>query len=212
MAKVPKNYFRIILTVLLMSITLFSIFKYLSSLKEKYDLLDALNQIKEQVAALQTERQNLLRDLDKEKKLQQQVSQENAGLKDSLRASEEKLAKLDADFTQARKGIAELNSQISALKAENAALRDQGEKLKLELSQFSQEKDALEARLNSIAELKKAIRKLKKQMRKVSIEIKQKTQGHERIVGGNRGYLIKDGQTIYPAKVKIEVIPAPAKE
>lgn len=50
-------------------------------------------------------------------------------------------------------------------------------------------------KLSSVDELKKAIRELK---RRAKIE-------------GNRGFLIKDGQLTTPAKVKIEVIPAPRK-
>jgi len=47
-----KNY-KIILTLLLVGITIFSVFKYVAALKEKYDLLKNLNQAKGQVAELE---------------------------------------------------------------------------------------------------------------------------------------------------------------
>jgi hypothetical protein len=53
--------------------------------------------------------------------------------------------------------------------------------------------------------LKKAIRDLKKQMRKVT----HKATKTKTIIEGNRGFLIKDGKPTSIAKIKIEVIPVP---
>lgn len=170
-----------------------------------------LNQAKEQAAALENVKQNLMQELEKEKDLQGKLTQENTVLRDSLKTSEEKLAKLDADFAVAQKAIEQLNSNRFLLKAENAALIEKKNTLNAKLTQVSQENDSLKARMNSIVELKKAIRELKRQVHRVGAVIKQKVQA-ERIVQGNRGFLIKDGKFTYPAKVRIEVTPAPAKE
>ena len=200
-----------ILIALLVTLTLFSVFKYIYSIKEKYELLNILNQTKEQAAALENEKQNLLQELEKEKELQQKLSQENSAFKDSIRLSEEKLAQLDADFVQAQKTIEQLNSNFSLLKAENIALIEKKNTLNTKLSQVSQEKDALQVKLSSIAELKKAIKELKRQMRKVGTVIREKVRTNK-IIEGNRGFLIKDGKFTYPAKVKIEVTPASTEE
>jgi len=200
-----------ILIALLVTLTLFSVFKYIYSIKEKYELLNILNQTKEQAAALENEKQNLLQELEKEKELQQKLSQENSAFKDSIRLSEEKLAQLDADFVQAQKTIEQLNSNFSLLKAENIALIEKKNTLNTKLSQVSQEKDALQVKLSSIAELKKAIKELKRQMRKVGTVIREKIRTNK-IIEGNRGFLIKDGKFTYPAKVKIEVTPASTEE
>ena len=200
-----------ILIALLVTLTLFSVFKYIYSIKEKYELLNILNQTKEQAAALENEKQNLLQELEKEKELQQKLSQENSAFKDSIRLSEEKLAQLDADFVQAQKTIEQLNSNFSLLKAENIALIEKKNTLNTKLSQVSQEKDALQVKLSSIAELKKAIKELKRQMRKVGMVIREKVRTNK-IIEGNRGFLIKDGKFTYPAKVKIEVTPASTEE
>jgi chromosome segregation ATPase len=205
MEKTKPKYFRIILVALLVGITIFSVFKYLYTLREKYELLSAINQIKAQLGALEIEKQGLVQDLDKERQLSQQVTQENSGLKDSLKEKEDKIAQLATDVAYAQKMVEDLNSQVSILKAENMAVRDQNSGLTVKLNELSRQKDALAIRLSSVAELKKAIRELKKQVRKVRSEIKYKETAYERVFEGNRGFLLKNGKPTYPTKVKIEV-------
>ena len=119
---------------------------------------------------------------------------------------EEKIAQLSTDVAYAQKMMEDLNSQVSILKAENMAVREQNDSLNARLSQVSQEKEALALRLSSVAELKKAIRDLKKQMRKVRSEIKFKEEvASGKVLEGNRGFLLKDGKPTYPTRVKIEV-------
>jgi superfamily II RNA helicase len=88
------------------------------------------------------------------------------------------------------------------LKAENAALIEQKDRLE-------KENDAFKAKLSSATELKKAIKELKKQAQKVGVSMIKKAQT-EKTLEGNQGYIIKDGLATIPAKVRIEVTPAPA--
>lgn len=193
-----KNY-KVILIIFLLGITIFSVFKYVSSLKT----LNILDHLKVQVAALEDERQDLLQTLEKERELQQKF-------KVDLEASEEKLINLNEELTQAQKTIEELNSQVSTLKAENASFIKEKNDLSAQLTQIIREKDEFKRRLSSISELKKAIRELKRQMHQVSREIKRKTRPQtKKIIEGNRGFLIKDGKSTYIPRVKIEVKPVP---
>ena len=80
-----KGLVKNILIVFLVSMAIFSIFKYLLSLKEKYDLVNALNQVKEKVAALEKEKQDLLGELKKEKEFEEQLKREISGFKGYLR-------------------------------------------------------------------------------------------------------------------------------
>lgn len=195
--------------VLLVTITAFSIFKYSASIKEKYDLSEMLNLAKEQITALEKEKQGLLGTLQKERELEQQLTQKNSGLRDNLKAAKNRLARLFRQAAEAEKEIDKLDSQFSLIKAENQALVEKEEKWKL----VAQENESLKVKLSSVAELKKAIRDLKKQAGKARVENQQKKMPlSEKIVEGNYGYVIKDGQYNYPAKVKIEVTPAPIKE
>jgi len=202
-----ENY-KIILIVLLVGITLFNIFKYLITLKEKYDLAKDLNQVKGQVAALELERQNLLQTIDKEKELQKTLTEENLTLKDELK----KLAQLDEGLQNSQKTIEQLTSQIALSKAENTALREEKDKLTFELAQVSQEKDTLKARLSSIPELKKIIKEIKIQMYKAKVTMREIAKKRE-ISEGNCGYLVKNGKSTFPiTKINIEVMPASASK
>lgn len=195
-----KNY-KIILTALLVGITIFSVFKYVAALKEKYDLLKNLSQVKGQVAALEQA-------IEKEKEMQKAFAQENLTLKDELKTNTDKLTQLDLDLQNSQKTIEQLTSQIALSKVENTALREEKDKLTLELAQISQERDTLKARLSSIPELKKAIKEAKMQIPKAKAMMREITK-KRRIIEGNRGYLIKNGKTTFPiTKIKIEVIPA----
>lgn len=194
---------KVIVVFFLIGATIFSIFKYGVTLKEKEELEVNLNRAKEQLIAMETEKQKLVDDLS----LRQE---ENIVLQDSLEQAEQKITALNADFQRVHLAIEELNSQISILKAENTALRDGEGILKTQLSQLSQENEAFKVKFSSLAELKNAIRDLKQKMRRARREITPAIKGAKsaKIIEGNRGYLVKDGKATYPAALKIEVEPA----
>jgi len=186
---VNKAFLKNILIAVLLTITVFSVFEYILALREKEKLSNTLNRVKEQVVTLENEKQNLLETLKKEKEIQQKLTQRNSGLKEDLKAGKIRLTKLFRDVREKQRSIEQLTSRISNSKAENRALIGKDNKLRAELTRVSQENESLKAELSSIAELKK-------------------TQEYNKIVEGNRGFLIKDGKLTYPAKVRIEVIPA----
>lgn len=194
---------KIILIYLLAGVTLFSVFKYASSLKEKYDLQGQLKQARIQAENLEKEKQKLLQAIEKEKEWQKKLEEESTGLKGSLRASENKVAKLEVDVANNLKAVENLNSQVAALQVEK-------EQLKTELSEVTKQRDNLSSRLNSVTELKKAIKELKSQVHKVGNQIKVKIR-KEQVSDGNRGFVIKDGKPTYPSRVRIEVNPASTK-
>jgi len=181
-----KNIF----IVLLLILTILIVFIYILSLRKQVVILDA-------------EKQNLLQDLEKGKQLQQKLSQENAQLKENLVASKKKITKLLVDYSAEHNSLEDLKSKFSILQAENTALREDKEKVSREIVD-------LQAKLGSVAGLKKAIVELRRQMHKVGRQIRQKAEVQESIEG-NRGYIIKDGKPTYPARIKIEVLPAPAQ-
>ena len=189
------KYYKVILIALLFGIIIFGFYKYTQSLKE-------------QIIALENEGQALMQTLEKERELEQKLTQKNSELQDKLKVGEEKLTKLNDDFAQVQDVIEQLNSQVSGLIAENATLKEKEDKLIKELTRVYQEKKGLQARLSSIGELKKAIKELKKQVYKVGTEVKEKIKAkNTAIIEGNLGFLIKNGKSTYPAKVKIEVKP-----
>jgi len=164
-----KKPLRNILILILAIASILAVVMYITSLREN-------------IALLENQKQNLLQDLEKEKKSVAQLSARNAGLKSYLKAAHKKLNKVKAQ-------MGNFDLRLSILRAENQALSDERQRL-------AQENASLEMKFNSVDELKKAMRELK---RRAKIE-------------GNRGFLIRDGQLTTPAKVKIEVIPVPKEQ
>ena len=181
--------------ILLIGITVFSMARYMSELKERYRLKESLTQAQGRITVLVQEKQNLLQEQEKEKKLKEQLALKNTNLKNYLRASKNKITCLFQDNAKTQASLEEVSVKLSILKAENRALIDNRKRVYLENKQFK-------LKLSSIIELKKAIRELKAN--------KHKDSGAEK--EGNRGFLIKNGQPTTAEKVIIEVIPAKTKE
>jgi len=190
-----KNMVKNIVLILLIGITGFSMVRYISELKEKYRLKESLIQAQGQISVLVQEKQNLLQDLRKEKELKEQLAQKNANLKGYLKASKNRIARLFQDNAKTQGSLEELSAKLFILKAENKALIDRRKRIYAENEQFK-------LKLSSILELKKAIKELRA----------NKRRDHALETEGNRGFLIKDGQSTAVERVKIEVIPAQTKE
>lgn len=169
-----------IVILLLVSSAVFLTLRYIYSLKNNISCL------KDNVAVLENQKQNLLQALEKEKIAVKALNTKNANLKDYLRAMHKKLNKLFFGLDIAEEKANKLDVQLSVLKAEHSALLENQQSL-------TQENEAMKIKLSSIEELKKAIKELKRTKR----------------LEGNRGFLIKNGQSSSTAKVKIEVTPVP---
>lgn len=199
MGKFSLKSNKAILIVFLVAIAVFSLYRYVRAVQEKNNLLAQLNQAKEQLTILENQRQNLLTTIEKEK-------QQNILLRRNLKAGIQKIEKTNMALSEIKAVLQEVNAQISALKLENQALIEAK-------STVEKERDALQARLGSEAELKKAMNELKRQAFNVGIQVIKKTQ--ERVDQeemGNQGFVIKDGKPTYPPEVKIEVSPAPKEK
>ena len=69
-----KN-FKIILIALLAGVTIFSLYKYVSSLREKYALLDEITQTKSKITVLESEKISLEQALEREKQSRLELEQ-----------------------------------------------------------------------------------------------------------------------------------------
>ena len=189
------------LIIFLVGFSIFSVFKYATLLKEKYALVNTIEQIKAHAASLE-------KDLSKEKQRVIQTQERNELLRENLRASGKRMSNLYHASAQAHQLCDELNTQLSIVRAENDALRKDGDILKFKVTQLAQENEDFRVKLGSIEELKKTIRELKRQAHRFIVTMKNKMQPKE-YAEGNRGFILKNGKSTYPAKVRIEVIPAP---
>lgn len=204
---------KIIIIAFLAGITIFSVFQYVSSLRQLFELRAALRQTEERITSLEQDRQNLIVELDKEKQLKEQLLGRNLMLKDYARHASQKMSKLNTALFNSYTMNETLTIQISLLRSENTSLRVEQTEFHSKLSAAMSEKDVLEKKMSSVFELKKAIKDLKKKMRSVVTVVSEPkpvfvvtTPVKERIIEGNRGFLIKGGKVTYPLKVKIEVM------
>jgi len=205
---------KIIIIAFLTGITIFSVFQYVSSLRQLIKLRADLRQTEERITALEQDRQNLTVELNNEKQIKEQLAGRNLILKDYARHSSRKMRKLNTELLNSYTMNESLTVQISLLRSENNSLRTQQEESRSQLLVVMAEKEALEKKMSSILELKNAIRELKKKMRTVVTVVsapRQVFNGMPRpemksyVIDGNHGFLLKGGKATYPAKVKIEV-------
>lgn len=87
------------------------------------------------------------------------------------------------------------------------------EKLEQVVASLEKEKEAIEAKLHSLAELRKSIHQVKIEMHQQRVQEylarkeRQKKIDAQRLANGNRGFLIKERISTFKPKVKIEVNP-----
>lgn len=216
-----------LLGALLIGVTIFTSSRYILTIKEKQDILRSLEQIKTKLTQLETEKEKLTRKVDSQKdalnqkdaltrKLesqlqeQQKIIEAKQTIEKTAGISLEKYASIEAELAYAQVRIEELDSAMERLEQENIILVQSQSKLTTQVEQLTEEKTALETRLSSIKELKKAIRELRRKVRKTKARVRptKKVVKEQKIIEGNRGYLIKDGKSTYSPEVKIiEVIP-----
>jgi len=203
---VNKGLLKNTLFAFILSLALFSILRYSFLVKEQRGLSYKIKEVEERAATLEKEKQNLLRELEKEKEIQEKLIQEKTGLKDDLMASKRRLKKLSADLRETQDSIEQIRSEV-LLKGESANV----DKLKLKLSEAAEENKELKRRLSSITWLKKALREARRKISGGRLEKRPKPKP-QILIEGNRGFLIKDGKSTHPARIKIEIIPVTSKE
>jgi len=133
-----------VLILLLVSSSVFLVFRYVSSLKEN-------------ITTLENQKQNLLQELEKEKASLQQLTARNVGLKHYLKGAHKRLNKSFVVLGQTEEQLEKLKAQFSILKAENGALLEEKDRI-------TNENETMKMKLSSVEELKKAIKELKKQV------------------------------------------------
>jgi small-conductance mechanosensitive channel len=202
-----KKYLGALIMVLLVAIAGVSFFKYFKALKDKRELSAHLKETRAQMLVLEHEKSELRQSLAEAKKIQSEVAQDNAVLKTTLKANEERVSKLEAAFKEMQKSFDALSSQNTALSAENSALREQRDTLDIQVYRLSEENELLKTRFNSVIELRKAMKELRRGGARAPGELPLSGASAHGLGIGNSGFIIKEGQPTYSSKVKIEVEP-----
>ena len=175
-----------LIIVFLLGLSIFSLFSYIRMIKERDSLKALVNELKLELEEIWQERQVLQEEIVREKEEKEKLTKEREDIEKVLRITEEKLAKINQELDLAQ-------ANVEFLKKENLFLRSK-------YRSIAKEKEELQSKLNSLEELKKAIRELRR---------RRKRQISEEEIVGNRGFLIKDGRSTYIPKHRIRVIPVP---
>jgi len=207
------KYLKLILIAFLLGACIFSVMGYIQAVKDKYAMQDALEDNKIRLADLEIERQTLLETIEKEKSKYAALAKINLTLKKNLKAGNKKITGLFAEIDAVNSSMDNLKTEGSILKAENSAIRAEGERLKLDLVKTLDKEEPVVEQPQPVIETKKEVKpELKQEIKAVPVkpveEKKITRKIEERVIEGNRGYLLKDGKSVAFIKVRIEVNPA----
>ena len=136
-----------------------------------------------------------------------------------LTQSKEELGRLSKKVAALNKAIAVLGESAASFKNDLQVLREEREQLKLKIAGLVEKKTVLEKKFHSLQELKKALKvarvekyrrdKLEK-IRKRLMHVEMfKTMDLLALRQGNRGYLVKKGETTFKSpriRVKLEPV------
>jgi chromosome segregation ATPase len=189
----------------------FSLYQYAALMHKQAGLEADLSQAHEDIKLIELVRDNLNLDLEKALEAEKDLILKNAGLKDQIKTDRDKFT--DA-IRETQANMDSLAEQISISREESAALVSQIDGLKSRLTAADQEKDRMAATLNSMDELKKAIKDLRRRTRlakrsaPMTIVADAEKQVTE-ITLGNRGFIVRNGKLTYPSRVKIDVQASP---
>jgi len=203
-----KQYFVMGAIVILIGITGYSIFQYARAMQQKMYLSSVLKDADVRLRALSDDKAQLSAELGKEHARAQEALEEEEFMSHMMRAGAGTIDQLHRQAAGSRERLAGLNETITLLKEETEQLREEGIATQEKLASATEGNELMQVKLGSVKELRKAIRDLRQEARKIAIELRRKARSAYALVGGNHGYLVKDGRPTAPARVSIEVRPA----
>jgi len=151
--------------LVLTGITAFTVYKYVITLQEKSGLEIELSNLQQGITQVEHMRDNLIEDLARAKEYEQKLLLENTGLQAQIKDDKLKFSMLETAISEAQGQVDTLQEQLSIARQENTALVAQLDGLKTQLLSVSQQRDKMQATLNSIDALKRAIKDLRHRMR-----------------------------------------------
>lgn len=191
---IPRS--RIVLVVLAV-IAAASVWRTASTEQQRRQLSSAYGEAQQLLDEVNRERDRLNSELSQARQTVEGQAGDMANLKEELSAVQGKLQ--------------ETLAQITSLQREQAALRQQNASLSTRLSAATEERAQLDARLSNIKELKLAIRDVRRKVWQQRFaawraRIEQlRHQDEDRLVSGNRGYLVRDGKSTAGPATRLQV-------
>lgn len=186
-----KRIFILVIFILLGAASFFGL-RYANIAREKSRLTSELNGIKNEITLLEAQ-------MREGQDAYGALSQEKASLLDILQGMKNKIAQLRSKNALNQRHVFSLIREIKGLQNNKIKLTERIALLETDNSQLS-------GKLNSIPELKKAIKELRKKMRE-DTRAMAAGASPDNMLDGNLGYLVKDGASTYGPRIVIEVKP-----
>ena len=168
----------------------------------------ALERQKGHLSQAYTEAQDVLGQVTQER---DRLNGELSTTRQTMEAQVGQLASLQHELEEAGGRLERTVAELASLQREQAQLRSQNSSLSMRLSAVTAEKAELEQRLSSLKELKLAIRDVQRkiwQSRWASLRARieqRRREDQDRLVSGNRGYLIRDGKSTVSSAARLQV-------
>jgi len=197
----------------------FFVFRYVDLLRTKARIELELTQAVRQVGFLDAQ-------LKDEKGKVESLFQEKSALKQELQGSEAKVSRLNSEKLEAESHIFSLITEIQGLERKVDGILEEKTNIEENLKALEGKNSRMEEKLNSIPELKKEIRNLKRKRKLPALtpkfELKELSRPKALIKekeeswitpktftfpdeDGNSGFIVKDGESTYRKRLKIEV-------
>jgi chromosome segregation ATPase len=191
-----KKNMLVLIFSLMIGAVIFSVVRYIAVSQAKARLEYELSQAKEHAWFLEGQ-------LKQDEELISGLNEEKRLLTDTLKEKESRISQLEQKNTQSQEHIFSLVNEIEGA-------RKQRDKTMKDLSASQEKLRELQTRLQSIPELKKAIKEVRLQMRNRLPKTNHRPAPLGRIseAESNLGYLLRNGVSTYKPRIKIEVTPA----
>jgi chromosome segregation ATPase len=178
--------------------------------------------LKPRISALEIENNKVNSDLKKVKKTLAETQSNLTTMEEENVVLKEELKSERLDLRSARQTIEEKEAEMAKLNSKNTEVDSENKLLKEKFNAMYIEFLDMKKTLSSIEGLRQAIKDLKSSSKKNRKSASLANKGKTRIrvastkdtdqeknteIQGNRGYLVKDGQSTYVPKVRIEVLP-----
>ena len=190
----------LLLALLLLVLSVFSLSRYAPILKAKQELERQNQEARAQLLKLRSDLDSLADRLEGQKVVNQEMRTEN----DDLRVN---IAKLQEDLSITNEQLELLTSSLLVLNRENASIEEDRLILSERLEKILQDNKNILVKIGSVKELQVMIKEIRKQMSENKMLLRERLD-EQALAEGNKGFVIKNGETTYPPKVHIEVTPA----
>lgn len=215
-----KKEYLILIILFLIGVSAASLLKAAGVFKANIDLKKNIANLNTKVTNLEKDNVMLKSGLDNEKQVNAKLLADKSALEESLKSVQDRLEQVETSLDNTKEELVRLNNDFNLLKTDNDNLMLVKRDLETKIQALAQEKQALQDKFNSLDELKKAIHDLKIKKRQERVESKKKikpklpskparapkSKSAVSLVG-NEGFVIRDGETTFKEKVKIEVLP-----